>query len=94
MLNLAAKTILLKIYFETEEYDLLDAHLEAMKNYIRRKKVIGYHRKNYQNLIRFTKKLVAFNPFDKEEIQKLRQEIEGVDILTERGWLLGRLKKQ
>lgn len=91
LLNLAAKTILLKIYFETDEFDLLEAHLDAMKSFIRRKEVIGYHRKNYQNLIRLTQKMMSVNHFEKSEIAKFRTEIEATDILTERGWLLDKL---
>ncbi len=87
LLNLAAKTILLKIYYETDEFDILDAHLEAMKSFIRRKKVIGYHRKNYQNLIRFTQKLMAVNHYDKTAIIQLNSEIQAADVLTERIWL-------
>ncbi|MEM9821946.1 MAG: hypothetical protein AAF985_12775, partial [Bacteroidota bacterium] len=44
LLNLGAKTLALKIYYELEEYNLLDSHLDAMTNFIRRKKIIGYHR--------------------------------------------------
>jgi uncharacterized protein HemY len=62
-----------------------------MKSFIRRKEVIGYHRKNYQNLIRLTQKMMSVNHFEKSEIAKFRTEIEATDILTERGWLLDKL---
>jgi hypothetical protein len=92
LLNLAAKTILLKIYFKTDEFDILEAHLAAMKSFLRRKKILGYHRKNYQNLIRFTQKLMSVNYFEKKELNKLRKEIQSAEILTERVWLLNQLE--
>ncbi|MFT5166033.1 MAG: hypothetical protein ACI8P3_001264 [Saprospiraceae bacterium] len=59
-----------------DEFDLLDAHLEAMKNFIRRKRIIGYHQKNYQNIIQITKKLLNSNIFDKKEIEALSNLIQ------------------
>lgn len=91
LLNLAAKTLLLKIYFELEEFNLLHAHLEAMKGYLRRKHIIGYHRKNYRNIIHFTQKLISTNLFDKTERDALKTKIETEEVLTEREWFLQRL---
>ena len=92
LLNLAAKTLLLKIYYELEEFNLLYAHLEAMKSYLRRKHIIGYHRKNYRNIIRYTRKLITTNLFDKVERQALHELIQKEEVLTEREWLLEQLK--
>src|SRR5690606_27053829 len=55
--NLGAKTILLKIFFDRDSTDMLNARLDAMKNFIRRKRVIEYHRENYLNTEHFTGKL-------------------------------------
>lgn len=92
LLNLAAKTIQLKIYYELEEFDLLHAHLKAMERFIRRKKVMGYHRTNYLNLIRFVEKLLKLNPFDKEIKLSLSAEIDQCEVLTEKGWLIEKCK--
>ncbi len=87
LLNLGAKTLLLKIYYELDEFDLLEAHLEAMKNYIRRKRVIGYHQKNYRNIIKLTQKLLSLNGNDKMKMEILSNQIQKADPLTEREWL-------
>ncbi|MCP3930715.1 MAG: hypothetical protein GY705_16625 [Bacteroidetes bacterium] len=89
LLNLAAKVVLMKIFLELGELDLLHSHLEAMKTFIRRKHVIGYHKENYLNIIRYTKKLIALNPYDKEKYRLLRKAIADEDILSEKDWLLG-----
>lgn len=59
LVNLAIKTLLLKTYYELDEYNLLESHLHAMQNYIHRKRILGYHRANYLNIIRYTGKLLA-----------------------------------
>lgn len=92
LLNLAAKTLLLKTYYELEEWDMLESHLEAMQNYLRRKKVMGYHQTNYKNLIHYTKKLVSISPFNKTAKQNLERRLSSEEILTEKEWLLEQLK--
>ncbi len=86
--NLIAKTLQLKIYYETGEYEVLEAHLRNMKTYIRRQRAFGYHKENYLNIIRFTQSLIEMNPFDKTERIALRSRIENAARLTEREWLL------
>lgn len=88
LLSLAARTMSLKIYYELHEYDLLASHLEAFKNYIRRKSILGYHRTNYLNLVKYTQLLISVNPFDKAEVEALRDKIRDEQVLTEREWLL------
>ncbi|MEZ4933408.1 MAG: hypothetical protein R2788_14970 [Saprospiraceae bacterium] len=89
--NIIAKTLQMKIYFETGERDALDAHLRNMKTYIRRQRAFGYHRENYLNIIRFTQALIELNPFEREGKMRLRQEILEAGRLTEREWLLEQL---
>lgn len=91
LLNLAAKTLQLKIYFELDEFDLLEAHLSAFKTFLLRKKELGYHRENYLNTIQFTRKLLETNPFDKEARSGLRKEIAAAKNLGEKEWLLGQV---
>ncbi|GJM35711.1 MAG: hypothetical protein DHS20C18_47120 [Saprospiraceae bacterium] len=88
LLNLGAKTIMLKIFYLLQEFDLLDAHLNAMNNYIRRNRLIGYHKTNYLNIIRYTKKILSLNFYDKTEVSKLQHAIESESVLTEKEWLL------
>lgn len=88
LLNLTAKTLLLKTYYELGETNLLYAHLDAMNNYIRRKGIIGYHKTNFQNIVRYTRKLANTNPYDKVEKSTLAKMIEKEEVLTEKKWLL------
>ena len=87
LLNLAAKTLQLKIFYELQAFDLLIAHLEAMTVFIRRKKVMGYHQTNYLNLIQFTKRLIETNPYDKNALVVLRNEIAATKAVAQKDWL-------
>ena len=91
--NLNAKTLSLKIYYELDEFNLLDSHLESMKTFIRRKTVMAYHQTNYLNIIRYTKKLLSTNFYDRTKKEALQKEIEQEEILTEREWLLEQVNK-
>ncbi|MBP6825884.1 MAG: hypothetical protein KA165_04895 [Saprospiraceae bacterium] len=86
--NLIAKTLQLKIYYETAEYDLLESHLASMKNFIRRHTAIGYHRTNYSHIVQYTRQLMALNFNNPKAVAELRAQIEREEILTEKEWLL------
>ncbi|MCB0638878.1 MAG: hypothetical protein KDC54_19755 [Lewinella sp.] len=88
LLNLNAKAMLLKMFYEEDEWDALDSLLESMRTYLKRKEVISYHKANYQNIVRYTKKLVRLNPFDKNQVKEFRDEVTTASPLTERNWLL------
>jgi hypothetical protein len=89
--NMIAKVLQLKIYYELDEFDLLDSHLKTMKIFIRRNKKMGYHHKNWTNIVRFTQKLVDLNHFDKAAKKALAEEIQHEGVLTEKEWLLEQL---
>lgn len=93
LINLNAKSMLLKIYYELDEFDALESLLESMRAYIKRKQLMGAYKANYQNFIRLTRKLVRVNPYEQEETLKLKAEIESASPLTEKDWLLQQIDK-
>jgi hypothetical protein len=94
LLSLMAKTLQLKIYFETEEWDLLYAHLDAMQSFLNRKKVMGYHKTNFRNIVLYTRRILRLRPSDKVSRSQLCKDIEAEEILTEQEWLLKQLGKE
>ena len=88
---LISKMLLVKIYFELEEFDSLSFQLDSFQQFIRRREVSDYHRTNFLNIIRFVKKIMALPTFDKTEKRKLKKEIEEEKILTERAWLMEKI---
>lgn len=92
LLNLSAKAVLLKIFYELAEFDLLDAHLNAMTTFLNRKKIMAYQKENYQNLLRYTRKLLELKPYDGADKAALIQQIQTTKALAEREWLLEQLR--
>lgn len=91
LLNLSAKILLLKVYYALEEIPLLEGLLNRFNTFLSRQKALAYHKGNYNNIIRFTRRLVALNPYSAKAKTKLRQEIMHTPLLTERAWLLEQL---
>jgi hypothetical protein len=91
LLNLAAKTLLMKTYFDLQEYDSLQSLLDAIRNYVQRKRVLGYHRTNYLNIVRFAEKILHLPPRDSKAAATLRNAIEKEETLSEKSFLLGLL---
>lgn len=87
-LNLDAKMILLKIYYEQGSTDALESLLNSFYIYLQRKEIMGYHQSNYKNIIKFTRKLLYLATYDKDNLKKIQEQIEQASPLTEKSWLL------
>lgn len=90
-LSLDAKVMLMKIFYEQEEFEVLDAFLTATQRYLERQNLMSYHKQNYGNTIYFLRKLLSTNPHDSKQIQQLKARIAAANPLGEKAWLLGRL---
>ena len=88
LLSLSAKTIALKIYFELEAFELLSSHLDAMRSFLNRKKLLAYHRQNYANTIKYTKKILDLPPYASQQRLLLQEEIRATAAIAEKKWLL------
>jgi hypothetical protein len=89
--NLTAKTMLSQIYYRLDEIDALENQLDNIQIYIRRKKVLGYHRDSYLAFVRFTRKLLALTASDNVEKERLRSDIDATPVVAEKEWLLSEL---
>jgi hypothetical protein len=57
--------------------------------YLRRKKVLGYHKETFLNFINFVQKILL----DKYRPEEIQQELLETKIVAEKEWLLEQLKK-
>jgi len=80
--------MLAKIYFELDETNALENQLDSIRIYLRRKKVLGYHKDNYTTIVRFMHKMLTTNIHDVGAMQQLRRQIEEAPVLSERDWFL------
>ncbi|MFZ4633084.1 MAG: hypothetical protein ACOYNO_02645 [Saprospiraceae bacterium] len=88
MLQLATRTLQLKIFYELGAFDLLESHLQAFQVFIRRKKDLSYHRNNYLNLIRLVRRRLEIPPLDRTAHQLWQAQVKQTAELAEREWLL------
>ncbi len=93
LMTLSAKTVQLKIYYELAEDELLDAHIEAMQIYVRRKRIMSYHKEAYKNFLRFAKKILELPYYEKVARKNIETAIHDTSTLAERTWLLKILKE-
>ncbi|MBL7806459.1 MAG: hypothetical protein JNN28_01510 [Saprospiraceae bacterium] len=94
-LNIIAKTMLLKIYFETDEYDTFESLLESLRTYLQRKETLDATRKaSYKNMISLMKKLLQLNIFSRAQKETFRELVVKTNPLAERDWFLRQLDRR
>lgn len=87
--TLNIRILQMRVYYELSEFRLLDAHLDALDIYLRRRKEkLGYRYKIYRNLVAYVRRYRRLNPYDKAALAKFRADIQAEEQLPERGWLL------
>lgn len=86
---LDSKSLLLKIYFELDEKEVLLSFCESFRMYLRRNRVISKaHINNYLSLINYVSRLVRLKPHQYERFEHIRADIEAAKSLNNRQWLL------
>lgn len=89
--TLQAKSMLLKIYYDVGETEALYSLLDSFKIYVYRQRLLGYHKSNYLNLIRFVQAILRLRPYDEKAKSTLRKKIGDTKALAEKAWLLSKL---
>ncbi|MGB0931097.1 MAG: hypothetical protein ACPGVB_09995 [Chitinophagales bacterium] len=92
--KLGVKRMLLKVYYEMDEWSLLDSAINAFRVFIHRQKDIAdSHKKSHQNFINILGRILRLIPNEKGKIEKLMEEVQTTSDLSERGWLIEKLKE-
>ena len=90
--ELSSKTLLLKSYFELEEYVALFPHADTFKLFLRRnKKISDYQKTIYKNLIRYIVKLSKLKARFRKVPPRLVREIQDSGEIADKTWLLNKL---
>ncbi|NJO86706.1 MAG: hypothetical protein HC821_01115 [Lewinella sp.] len=90
--NLFSKYMLLKMYYELEEFDALESLLDSLSAYLRRREIVENQKTNGQNIIRLARNLLRLDPYDRSKKEAYRQEVLNTQPLTERDWFLAMLE--
>ena len=89
---LGSKLMLLKTYYELGEDRALDSLIDSFRIYLRRNRAISREvRQQYQNLLRFVRKLFYLPPQSSEVQVKLRKEVEACEPLADKAWILSKV---
>lgn len=92
--ELSSKTLLLKSYYELNEYHALSNHADTFKLFLRRnRKISEYQKTIYKNLIRYITKLSKLKSVRKRLSKKLVTEIEASKDIADKTWLLGKMQE-
>jgi hypothetical protein len=89
-MQISARQMLLRSYFETGEWQALDSLLKSFYTFLRRRHDIGYQRLMYLNLIKYTRKVMA-QRFFRKKAALLAERIRKEAYIAEREWLLEKL---
>lgn len=92
--HLVAKSLLIKVYYEAGEYATLDYQLTAMKVFLYRHKVIGWHKQAFLNLLRYTTLLLKRPHLKTHQIQDTLNKIRDMENFWEKDWLIKQFQKE
>jgi len=93
LMNVRAKVILIRVYFELEEYDSLDPLIESVRVYLKRKnKLAKIHFDYYNNFIKYCKKLLCLKPGD-EAKREFKEKIMTLKNPSSREWFISQIEK-
>lgn len=91
-IQLDARKMLLRSYFELGEWLSLASLLDSFKAFLLRQKNLGYHRESYLSLVKFTKKLAKTVHASRSKRTALARHISLSEAVAEREWLLEKLE--
>lgn len=91
-IELSSKTLLMKTYFELEEFEVLHSFLDSFQMFIRRKKkTLGYHWNSYMNLIKATRQLVRLQYKNNKNVEEFILKLQEEKAIVDKRWLLEKL---
>jgi len=90
---LGGKQILLKTYYEMGEFLPLDSLIQSFRAYLRRNRVISKEvREQYLNFLRLLKRLSYIDPYKKDKLDKLEQDIVNCVSVASKKWLMEKVR--
>ncbi len=90
-----SKSLLLRIYYELEEIDVMMALCEAFKIYLRRNKLIAENKREmYLNFIKITLKLSRIPRGKNEVLEEVMQLTKNTKLLVNAKWLQEKIEQK
>ncbi len=94
--NLGAKALLLRTYYELDEFEALNALVDSFRQYLKRNRLMAdMRRAGYYQLFRLTRRAatihtqLAYTPTarTRKNLERLRRDIERAEAIFNRAWL-------
>ena len=89
--DLDARVLLIKTYYELDEFSLLDYSIGNLKQQLQRKKLQSYHQAVDGNFVRSVTKLIHLRPYDKKARIAYREKLSTMSAVAEKEWLLSKV---
>ncbi len=89
--DLDARVLLIKTYYELDEFGLLDYGIGNLKQQLKRKKLQTYHATVYGNFAKNVSKLMHLRPYDKKARAAYKEKVLATQAVAEKDWLLGKV---
>ncbi len=92
LINLDARRVLARVYFELKEFKALQSHIETSKVYLHRQKEMSYIKESYTNFFKFLEAVLNSDVKSKVERTKIVENIKAAKLCAEREWLVTLIK--
>ena len=90
--DMAIKALLLKTYYELQEYEQLRSLCQSFKVFLRRKQILNYHRKGYYNLILYMYKVLQAEEW--KDLDKITLAIQEHKEFMDRNWINAKIAQK
>jgi hypothetical protein len=95
LLNTGARSLLIKLYYETGQNELLLSCLEATRLFLHRNQLLDSRMKSQmQKFIHYTTKLARLAPFEKDKLEKLAAALPPASEVMHRDWVAERIRER
>ena len=91
---LGSKVILLRTYFESGEYLVLDSLIDSFRIYLRRNRLISKNlKREYINFLNFLKKMTSINLSNQQAINAFKKRVTETQYVNSKKWLLEKIEE-
>ncbi len=90
--DLDARVLLIKTYYELDEFNLIDYAVSNLKQQLKRKKLQTYHEAVYKNFAKMISRLIHLRQYDKKAKQLFKEELNKMNAVAEKSWLLSKIQ--
>jgi len=85
--HLRARIAQIKAGFELQEFRFVESQLDNLRQILRRKKELAYHKEAYLNFEKLLRRFITLHPDDGVGKTQLHYDLDHTEILAEREWL-------